>query len=73
LRLNYNMKKFLIFLTIVVRIYIATNILVLLYLTNLNSDRHPISDLTWWIYFLVFDIWLQLILPKSPDDDKLEE
>jgi len=67
------MKKFLIFLTIVVRIYIATNILVLLYLTNLNSDRHPISDLTWWIYFLVFDIWLQLILPKSPDDDKLEE
>jgi len=67
------MKKFLIFLTIVVRIYIATNILVLLYLTNLNSDRHPISDLTWWIYFLVFDIWLQLILPKSPDDDKLGE
>jgi hypothetical protein len=67
------MKKFLIFLVIVVRIYIATNILVLLYLTNLNSDRHPISDLTWWIYFLVFDIWLQLILPKSPDDDKLEE
>ena len=67
------MKKFLIFLTIVARIYIATNIIVLLYLTNLNSDRHPISDLTWWIYFLVFDIWLQLILPKPSDDDKFEE
>ena len=67
------MKKFLILLTLVVRIYIATKILILLYLTYLNPDPHTISELTWWVYFLVFDIWLQLILPKPSDDDKFEE
>ena len=69
MKLNYNMKKFLIFLVIVVRIYIATKILVLLYLNNLNPDLHPISELTWWIYFLVFDIWLQQILPDNPKEE----
>jgi hypothetical protein len=63
------MKKFLIFLVIVARIYIAIKILVLLYLSNLNADLHPISDLTWWIYFLVFDIWLQQILPDNPKEE----
>lgn len=63
------MKKILIFLVIVARIYIAIKILVLLYLSNLNPDLNPISDLTWWIYFLVFDIWLQQILPDNPKEE----
>ena len=63
------MKKILIFLVIVARIWIAIKICLLLYFTNLNPDRYPLSELTWWIYFLVFDIWLQQILPENTEKD----
>jgi hypothetical protein len=24
--------------------------------------------LTWWMYFLIFDIWLEIMLPTNKDD-----
>ena len=26
-------------------------------------ESYPISVLTWWIYFLIFDIWLTVNIP----------
>jgi hypothetical protein len=27
-------------------------------MTSLYPENYPISLLTWWIYFLIFDLWL---------------
>jgi hypothetical protein len=42
-------------------------------------ESYPISLLTWWIYFMIFDIWLDTILstknlnnPKK-EDNKTDE
>jgi len=50
---------------ILVRIYIFAKIFYLLTVTNLYPETYPISLLTWWIYFLIFDIWLEVILPNK--------
>jgi hypothetical protein len=50
---------------ILVRIYIFAKIFYLLFVTSYYPDLYPISLLTWWIYFLIFDIWLEVILPNK--------
>ena len=37
-------------------------------MTNHYPSDYPIESLTWWIYFLVFDIWLELNLPQNNSD-----
>jgi len=56
---------------LITRIYIVCRLVFLLFMTQLNPETYPISILTWWIYFLVFDIWLQIVLP--PFDESPEE
>jgi hypothetical protein len=34
-------------------------------MTSVYPESYPITVLTWWIYFLIFDIWLEVILPAS--------
>jgi len=51
------MKKLLIFLIIFVRLYVMIKVLFLLYKTSIDPT-YPVEDLTWWIYYLVFDMWL---------------
>lgn len=51
------MKKLLIFLIIFVRLYVMIKVLFFLYKTAIDHT-YPVDDLTWWIYYLVFDMWL---------------
>ena len=67
MRSNYkDMEKFLKvlgFVLLVSRVYIIYKLVILLYLTQSNPVEYPIDKLTWWGYLLIFDIWLQLVLP----------
>ena len=58
-------------LLLIGRVYIICKIVFLLFMTQLNPQEYPMEKLTWWIYFLVFDIWLQLVLP--PTEERGEE
>jgi hypothetical protein len=65
------MSRIIGLILLITRIYIVCKIGFLLFMTQLNPETYPISILTWWIYFLVFDIWLQIVLP--PFDESPEE
>jgi len=67
------MKKLFIIILIILRIYILVQVATLLYLSHNDPEGYAIQKLNWWIYFLVFDIWLQLILPKPPEDETPQE
>jgi hypothetical protein len=45
-------------LLIILRIYIFAKLVYLFWMTSLYPENYPISLLTWWIYFLIFDLWL---------------
>lgn len=34
-------------------------------MTSQYPESHDVSLLTWWIYFLIFDIWLLQMLPDK--------
>ena len=34
-------------------------------MTSTYPETYPITTLTWWVYFLIFDIWLEVVLPTS--------
>jgi hypothetical protein len=74
LKSNYkDMEKFLKvlgFVLLVSRVYIIYKLVILLYLTQSNPVEYPMDKLTWWGYLLIFDIWLQLVLP--PIDENKE-
>ncbi len=38
-----------------------------MYMTYYYPESFPISMLTWWIYFLIFDIWLETMLPNKKE------
>lgn len=59
------------FMFIFLRIFVFLKILTLFILTSVQPDKHPISDLTWWIYFLVFDVWVSSMVP-NPEQTKDE-
>ena len=64
-------SKILWLILLVSRIYIIYKLVILLYLTQLNPVEYPMDKLTWWGYLLLFDIWLQLVLPpmeKNKED-----
>ncbi len=63
------MFQFLRFFYVFVRIYVFAKIFYLLYVTSAYPESYPISLLTWWIYFLIFDIWLEVMLPSKKNDD----
>jgi len=57
-------------LLLIGRVYIICRIVFLLFMTQQNPQEYPLEKLTWWIYFLVFDIWLQLVLPPTEEQDE---
>jgi hypothetical protein len=63
-------KAIKIILTIF-RLYIMINVIYLLYLTKTDPDNHPLDKLTWWVYYLVFDIWLQFFLPAHNENEEI--
>jgi hypothetical protein len=46
----------------------------LLFQTSIWPDQYPTSLLTWWVYYLVFDMWMFFMLPgdeiKSPENNE---
>ena len=63
-------SKILWLILLVSRIYITYKLITLLYLTLLNPVEYPMDKLTWWGYLLIFDIWLQFVLPPIDVDKK---
>jgi hypothetical protein len=63
-------SKILWLILLVSRIYITYKLITLLYLTQLNPVEYPMDKLTWWGYLLIFDIWLQFVLPPIDADKK---
>jgi hypothetical protein len=55
---------------ILVRIFVFAKVFFLLCVTYYYPESYPTSTLTWWMYFLIFDIWLLAILPnKTPNKE----
>jgi hypothetical protein len=67
------------FFHILVRVYVFAKVFYLMCMTYYYPESYPLSVLTWWIYFLIFDIWLEVILPTKIEnksqsiDEKNEE
>lgn len=62
------------FIHTLIRIYIFAKVFYLMYMNYINPETYPISLLTWWIYFMIFDIWLDhLLTDKRPEKFKNED
>jgi hypothetical protein len=62
-------SKVLGFVLLVSRVYIIYKLVFLLYLTQSNPVEYPMDKLTWWGYLLIFDIWLQFVLPPMDKEE----
>jgi hypothetical protein len=61
--------KILALILLVSRIYIIYKLITLLYWTQQNPIEYPMDKLTWWSCLLIFDIWLQNVLPSMDSED----
>lgn len=61
------MTNFLSFILGVIKLFIMGKVIYLLYMCSSYPIEYPIENLTWWIYFLVFDIWVHTILIGGDD------
>lgn len=59
------MKKFLSIILIAIRIYISYKFVGGLIMNMINPKDYPLDNLNWLLYYLVFDIWIQLVVPNS--------
>lgn len=63
------MKEVLKVVTSLLKFIIMIKIIYLFTMNWLYPEEFPLSDLTWWVYFLVFDIWVTLTLTSTKDED----
>ncbi len=42
-------------------------------MTYYYPETYPISLLTWWIYFLIFDIWIDHLLNNKKIEKVIEK
>lgn len=57
---------------VVIRLYIFYRVVGGLIMNSINPQQNPLDNITWWIYYLIFDIWLQQIIPNNitePNDN----
>ena len=57
------------------RIIVMFKFIMLLWLTIFYPIDYPSSVLTWWVYYMIFDMWMILMLPSDeviPDDEDEE-
>jgi hypothetical protein len=64
------MVNFFKFVLIIIRILICYKVVSLLYFSTKDYDQTTLNNLIWWGVFLIFDIWLQFVLPSSYNDDE---
>ena len=53
------MRYFFIFIFALVKLIIAINITYLLWVSWRDNTVVEFQKLTWWVYFMIFDIWLE--------------
>jgi hypothetical protein len=66
------MTILLIFILALTRLFIFTKVVYLLFMTQMYPEIHPITELIWWICFLVFDIWSLMIINNNVEKEKKE-
>lgn len=66
------MKKFLSIILIAIRIYISYKFVGGLIMNMVNPKDFPLDNLNWLLYYLVFDIWIQLVIPNTVSDNTTE-
>lgn len=65
------------FLSAIIRfakIYMFIKVTVLFFQHSYNPTQHPMSEITWWVYLLIFDMWILSQIPapeESPKDDEV--
>lgn len=67
------MKKFLSIILIAIRIYISYKFVGGLIMNMVNPKDFPLDNLNWLLYYLVFDIWIQLVIPNTVSDNTTED
>lgn len=67
------MKNFLSLILIGIRIYICFKFVGGLILNTINPNDFPLDNLNWLLYYLVFDIWVQLIIPNTISEKTTED
>jgi hypothetical protein len=58
---------------VIARIIVMFKFLMLLWFTIFYPKEYPTSVLTWWVYYMVFDMWMVLMLPTEKDDIENKE
>jgi hypothetical protein len=66
------MKKFMSIILIVIRIYISYKFVGGLIMNMINPKDFPLENLNWLLYYLVFDIWIQLVISNSIQENTTE-
>lgn len=64
------MKKLLIFTLVAIRIFVMIKVSYLLFKSTTDEENFPVENLTWWIYYLIFDIWIVLSFKFPEESDK---
>ena len=65
-------RRLLSSVLLVGRIIVMFKFIMLLWLTIFYPKDYPSSVLTWWVYYMIFDMWMILMLPSDeiiPDDE----
>ena len=62
------MKKFMSIILIVIRIYICYKFVGGLIMNMVNPKDFPLENLNWLLYYLVFDIWIQIVIPTPSEE-----
>ena len=68
-------RRLLSSVLLVARIIVMFKFIMLSWLTIFYPTDYPSSVLTWWVYYMIFDMWMILMLPSDeviPDDEDEE-
>jgi hypothetical protein len=57
---------------VVIRLYVCYRVVGGLIMNSINPQQNPLDNITWWIYYLIFDIWLQQIIPNNVSESNDE-
>lgn len=66
-------QKLFAALLLIIRIFVLFKFLILLIQTIFWTNEYPTSLLSWWVYYMVFDMWMVLMLPTENISDEDED
>lgn len=58
-------RRLLSSVLLVARIIVMFKFIMLSWLTIFYPTDYPSSVLTWWVYYMIFDMWMILMLPSE--------